>query len=349
MAFFKPLLDAVGSGGGVAWSAFGIISATMGLASGGVLSLIFGYSAISAFLLIFFPVLILSYQAVQKQQQQLAEKIIESCQMLQIQIRDYLELCHKHFLKRSPGGNIDEFRTSLSRKIDKDLRKLRLSNKGCLADFLQQIFDRNTLNQFIHHKYNTGPLPEINIKFPADKRAPFSTIAIASFFGFIGGFGAVAGGSAGISGLLMGMGLFAGFTAMPILGWSLLAAALLVAALAAFVTGYDANSNHQMAKRHEFVKNQYQSLFEINLDKDLGLAVSVVPLAKEDKRALVSSIKESLIGVKLSRHKLKAVHPAFFEASDNGIEAAENIEMEDLNRQLIVQGMGASTSINASR
>ena len=72
------------------------------------------------------------------------------------------------------------------------------------------------------------------------KPIPITPYVMTGIVGFFSGFGTILGCSAGVSGLLVGVGLFAGLTAIPIVGWATLGAAIIFGGIIAASCAYHA-------------------------------------------------------------------------------------------------------------
>ena len=92
---------------------------------------------------------------------------------------------------------------------------------------------------------------------------------VAAFYGFVGTFGAVAGCSAGVAGLLTGLGLFSGFAAFPFVGWCILGFAFSLALFAA-VSAFE--ESKEMAK-NELWKHTVKTSYQVLKTSNYNLAV----------------------------------------------------------------------------
>lgn len=101
---------------------------------------------------------------------------------------------------------------------------------------------KDFLNTTISHAHKL--VDNLN-KSPIPKPKPH-VYFFSALTGFCGGFGTIVGGAAGIGGLLSGLGVFAGFAAIPIVGWSILGAAMILGIGLAVMSCYLAHQKHQL-------------------------------------------------------------------------------------------------------
>ncbi len=84
---------------------------------------------------------------------------------------------------------------------------------------------------------------------------PVSSCVIAGITTFFAGFGTVLGCSAGVSGLLTAMGIFAGLSAVPVVGWGALGLAILFGTVIAAAAAYH---TYQKIKLNQAISSYQQ-------------------------------------------------------------------------------------------
>lgn len=75
MSVFKPAFDAIGTGAGVAWPLFGILSSALSLGIGGVAMVSLGSICCGLFLIVGIPVFYLSYKKNKLEEMRLNKKL----------------------------------------------------------------------------------------------------------------------------------------------------------------------------------------------------------------------------------------------------------------------------------
>ncbi|MFT4060217.1 MAG: hypothetical protein QM652_11790 [Legionella sp.] len=209
MIIFKSAFNGIGSAAGVAWPFFGIVFSVIGCNVGGPVSLALGGFAVTLFVSIGLSIAYLSYQQMKHEKEQLR---------LQLQTRE------------------EKFTNALKTYIAKRWESYAISSKN--TDFsqylMQQIDKENSLYQVLKIYQIAQQRLELPPKFIlktlksqcAQQHAPYSHTLIPAFFNFVGTFGSIAGCSAGVSGLLNGVGLFSGFATFPVLGCTIICVAI---------------------------------------------------------------------------------------------------------------------------
>jgi hypothetical protein len=236
MSFLKPSLDGIGTGAGVAWPLFGILSSTLGLTAGSTVVLITGSIAALLFCLVSGTIFYLSQKNEDNEEKIIAAK----------------------FEKRKFGLNrliCDCLNNSLKCNL---FSTLALDSQPSFAP--KNIRFRQLLKDFLEPQPGRaeppGSSPSLLIAIDlfitkliyesADKRfPPRAKMAQTAFVAAVGTFGAIAGCMAGFVGLLSGLGLVAGFAATPLVGWATLLAALSISAYVAV------NSVEQLIRRYK--------------------------------------------------------------------------------------------------
>ncbi|MDP3267417.1 MAG: hypothetical protein Q8M40_00065 [Legionella sp.] len=225
MTLFKSSVNGIGTGAGVAWPLFGIVFGAIGGTIGSPVSLLLGLGSILLFLTVTLSVAYFSYKDAKNAQKDAQNSINKNQNKLLERIETYLAL-----LKKNGVEHIQE-------QIKANFEKINRSNPQSAVIPLLIALKNYTINDFIK---------ELSVKV---SQAPISssTLVIKGFFGFVGTFGSIAGCSAGVAGLLTGLGLFSSFAAFPVTGFCLLGAAIFLGVVAArrAVTEYKRESAHQ--------------------------------------------------------------------------------------------------------
>lgn len=296
MSFIKSSFDGIGTGAGVAWPFFGILSSTLGLAVGGTVALIAGSVAGLLFCLISGAIFYLSYKNALNEKVVLQGKLERQIGKLNHVINLYLEGLYQKYLLQHEGDVIDSDKTAniisfLKIQIAKD------SNKRIKHPVMYQLFDAllteqadyGLLQQFVQTKITMLQDPSQNnlsqaiqrftdyiIRSMPIKSAPITSKAQAAFFSAAGTFGAIAGCTAGFVGLLSGLGLLAGFAAIPILGWATLATAIILAAYVALQSVEQVEERFQIQEISSTVKDLYKNVNEIHLQRKVDLKANKI-------------------------------------------------------------------------
>lgn len=308
MALVRAFFAGIGTGAGVAWPLFGITFGVLGASIGGPLSLILGGISILLFFAISIPIFYFSYTEEQKNELSLLKQLNRNQKKLHARVEDYLQCIYTQYIQES---NPQSFYDYFNRIIDKDLQEIaKINNDSSLYLLL------NLLRQ--HHELlqNSTPL-NVRIKFvnTADtitknipqKSIPFSNLIIPAFFGFVGTFGSVAGCSAGIAGLLTGLGIFTSFAAFPILGWSILGAAVIFGVIVAIDAAEKKQEQYQTKELNDEMKKMHHQLNKAILEKNLNanlLQTSDSLTSSSKKTDCSTHIKEQIFS-ELHHDKLK--------------------------------------------
>ncbi|HRD69230.1 MAG TPA: hypothetical protein PK657_03730 [Legionella sp.] len=224
MTLFKSSVNGIGTGAGVAWPLFGIVFGAIGGTIGSPVSLMLGLGSVILFFTVTLSVTYFSYKDAKNAQRETQSSIEKNQNKLVERIESYLAL-------NKNGGEpiLEQIRT--------DFEIINRSNPQSAVIPLLMAIKNNNIKDFIK---------DLSVKA---SQAPMSgsTLAIKGFFGFVGTFGSIAGCSAGVAGLLTGLGLFSSFAAFPVTGFCLLSAAIFLGIVAArrAVTEYKRESAHQ--------------------------------------------------------------------------------------------------------
>lgn len=287
MASIKSLFDGVGSGSGVAWPTFGILFPTLGLAVGGTVALTLGSVLGCVFIGVGIPVIYLSYKQSKKEDAALQTKLERRSQKLAENIDHYLLTIYDQYLSLNPADNSENTETCYNffkEKIQED--KLLTENSLLLNIFdmlLSEQEDSGLLKQYIKFKISHKEevlrrfIPYCAHKMQAlmVQPTPKGMLLANAFVGFVGAFGAIAGGSTGVLGLLAGLALFPGLAALPVLGWVILSIAVLAGVFAAVVIAQKAHERFQIKSKSSATKGLAQELDSLSLERSIKLKTPI--------------------------------------------------------------------------
>ena len=254
MAFFKSIINGIGTGAGVAWPLFGIVFSVVGASMGGLLSFTLGGIAVSLFLTTCATVFYLSYQQSQKEQQRFQALLQKNEQKLMEFINEYIHVMDKKYQLTDKTIAFESYlllqlnQQLLDSANDKAQEPLHQSLTVIKIMIERRLFKEKSI------------LPLIERELFNSSAVPLSKASPPMFFAFAGTFGSIAGCSAGMSGLLTGLGLFSSFAAFPILGWGVLAVATSMGIWAANNALIESQENYKNEGLNQTVKTMYQQL-----------------------------------------------------------------------------------------
>ncbi|MDR3504168.1 MAG: hypothetical protein P4L79_16490 [Legionella sp.] len=253
MAFFKSIINGVGTGAGVAWPLFGIVFSVVGASIGGLLSLTLGGIATTLFLTICAAVFYLSYQQSQEEQQQFQIRLQKNEQKLIEFINEYINTMDKKYQLTDKTIPFESYLLLQLNQQFLDSGKDKQSPLYQSLSVIKIMIERQLLKE-------KSILSLIEKELIKPSPVPLSKAGTAMFFAFAGTFGSIAGCSAGVSGLLAGLGLFSSFAAFPLLGWGVLAAAASMGFFAANNAFIESQKNYKNEALNQTVKTMYQHL-----------------------------------------------------------------------------------------
>ncbi|VEG91107.1 hypothetical protein [Legionella spiritensis] len=297
LPLFKSSFDGIGTGAGVAWPFFGILSSTLGLVAGGTIALIAGSVAGLLFCLISGAIFYLSYRNACKEEVRLQQKAAQYQDTLNTLIVLYLKNIYQECLFHAQPDmplDISTLSRLLHQKIKQDYATNRYVNDASTNQLLLRLLGKQSQQTiipiFIAEKWKFGHgkglLPSMTPENPLNIAindlttqhiqamtvpSPTSLQFKAAFISGAGTFGAIAGCAAGFAGLLTGLGLFAGFAAIPILGWATLILALGTALLIASCSAQQALARHQLQAKGKTIKLMNRQLETINCTREIDL------------------------------------------------------------------------------
>ncbi|STX30058.1 Uncharacterised protein [Legionella beliardensis] len=235
MALLRPTFEGLGSASGVAWPIFGMVSSALSLGIGGAATFLLGGVCGTIFLLASLPIMYLSYKKSKQEQEQFNKKQDHYEALL-------LNNLSALFAKTKQYKGLDsaaDFYDFLNKKI-KELNDENTKDKKLIANLLnylklQSIYDfykhsdSETFDAVLKARINQFLLNQLNEQSHLVNN---SDKGQAAFLGFVGAFGTIAGGSAGFTGLLIGLGLMASFSVIP---WAAFAIIITAAIIGTYV------------------------------------------------------------------------------------------------------------------
>lgn len=209
MTLFKAVFNGIGSGAGVAWPLFGIVFTVIGGAVGSILSFAMGGVALGLFLAVTLSIGVFSYRQMKQDEHELQQTITKNENKLLGLIDQYLKTMQP---QRNEFQSLRESWQELEQKNETEplLASLLIL---CKKHYYEINLDRaqQAVNEFKSLRER--------------EKLPLTKPLIASFFGFVGTFGAIAGCSAGLSGMLTGVGALTTLAAFPLIGWGVIGVA----------------------------------------------------------------------------------------------------------------------------
>ncbi|MGQ3889118.1 hypothetical protein ACQUW5_08825 [Legionella sp. CNM-1927-20] len=261
----KSVLEGIGSGNG-AWPTFGILSAVLNLAIGGTTAFVLGSICGIAFLLISIPMAYKSYHNLKKQKQELEKKKEKYENQLSDNLTTLLAMM-KQYEKLKTEIDLTDFLEMKALELEQEDRNkdklfarfLRYLNSLAIHNTYTQLEPkllREYINQFL--------INELNIKsYSAEENEKVNEAALHSFFGT---FGTIAGGSAGVVGMLVGLGLMASLSVMPWVGIAILITATVAAIYMADLAARNTELNMSKAFWCKEAKNLNNSTYGLNFE-----------------------------------------------------------------------------------
>lgn len=260
MNFLKSLCDGVGTGAGVAWPSFGIISGAIGTAGLVTADVILGSISAGLFLGIVVPICYWSYHQNKKQHAELDSDTKTHEDNLTKTILSYLLTQVRKILFERNCRNLparhQEVITDLKAKIVADLALPNLAsemelflNKLLMGNFLSNFIQTLMSDSAIAPDFTVNPSQanitqlENYIKLNCVRSIQFTPSPLNASISFqtkvssfAGGFGSLAGCSAGSMGLLHTLGFIPTLSCIPFVGWGILASAVVVGILCAIIS-----------------------------------------------------------------------------------------------------------------
>ncbi|MBA2657220.1 MAG: hypothetical protein H0U70_09625 [Tatlockia sp.] len=269
MTFYRTIADGIGTAAGVACPFFGIISASLSLKIGGSFAIILGSCSLILFAAIAVSVFLIAYFKNQADETELNKKVL-------LNTSEFIDnLC---ILKKS---GIDCTELLKSDSLPYDLFCFIENNyPSFLPKYLSISEDKNS-------KIISTILNEYYLSSDLDKKIkPVSTPELIKVF-FINSaaiFGTIAGSSAGLMGIAMGLGFLSGFGAIPAVGVGIIILATIAAVAVASQAIEATIKTNQKTQLYKGLKQSNRSLNNLNLawntpkfEKDFSSVNSVYP------------------------------------------------------------------------
>jgi hypothetical protein len=258
----KSYFDGIGTGAGVAWPLFGIIASAVSLSVGGLLTVILGTICSVLFLLVSAATFYISYRRSEGEERKLKLKLYEN-------LIDFLDELHREavecnqdfitFLNHWKVNNGDKY--PFQRNFINFIQKKEASFLENYEDYgkekKQAWLDKHLKSLISTYSTQITPLP-------------FQERGSVGFLSFMGVFGSITGCSAGMMGVCVGLGLISGFSAIPIIGLSIVGVGLMIglyAAQQAMISSTEKNAKRQIYRNfkecnHELNKQELDKLAE---------------------------------------------------------------------------------------
>lgn len=262
MQLFKSFGDGIGTAAGVAWPIFGIIFWSLGIAVGGISAIIIGSVATILFLIIATSITYWSYKEYLQEKTRFQDKMKDQDNKILQLVYSYLlkTLKESLLLNRKYKNNAFILVEVLKEIIQQDIIKSESEIKSPhLLCILHRLLDDQQNNNILHNLtniYNNNELIVNDVDrtlntnlnnnnhlkklknnicdlctqskdFLFFSDPPIKTLIKAGCIGFAAAFGSVAGCISGMIGLAGGLGIFAGLTVFPIVGWATLFIAII--------------------------------------------------------------------------------------------------------------------------
>lgn len=311
MQLLKSLGEGIGTAAGVAWPLFGIMFGVLGTTIGGPTAIVLGTILSGLFLLVAIPITYWSYNSYLEEKNKLQRQLDEQENVFCENIIHYLlSLTREHWFanKRNELNHLPPYLSVQEIKlwIVEDIKNRRMHCDHQLFLFLHNLLEDNKSEHFLHDyvRFLNSELDVTNdycpvTSFESTKIAhltqklkqilplnefksdnnPYTSLnyirhgAVA----FLAAFGSVAGCSAGLIGLLSCVGVFAGLSAVPILGWALLSTAIMFGLAVAAVSVCTVAANrlkrtlveHYTKINHELKANTDYRNYKVDIEKEL--------------------------------------------------------------------------------
>ncbi len=270
MQILKSFGDGIGTAAGVAWPTFGIVFGTLGLTVGGSSAIILGSISVGLFLSVLIPITYWSYRSYLKEQQELQQTTQQAEDRLGEFIFNYLLAVLRECLLNKEKENINDIDSFilveyLKEKIFSDIAKVNANYTTQTIKILHKLLDDHQSNNFLYQfikiasdKTNNTDSKILLLKnlnkiyqeahvFIATPLSRFTLIKVGAI-GFSAAFGSIAGCAAGTLGLLSAVGLFAGITTIPMIGWAILGSAAIFGLVIAGVCIYSTYKKNLMCQ-----------------------------------------------------------------------------------------------------
>lgn len=326
----KAAFDGLGNGG-AAWALFGILFGTLSLSIGGTLSVVFGSLAGVLFFAISIPIFYLSYKHSIYEEKQLCEKFEVNKTKLSKELYWYLDNIYEQFQidhQLIPEEfNAERFLIYLKEKVIND--KQKAGKNGTLNSMLGVLLESesNLLEQFIKVKTSSmnendwlksiANAVEHTIKLIPRAKVPISALMIPLFTNVVSTFGAVAGCGAGFFGMLAAVGVFAGLSALPIVGWTILSLAVSMSIIVGVLTIENTINKIYIKQEVSALKEARIAFSDINLSR-------VVSFQSRDMAKKIDNVSGHELG---NNDKLSDLKPRQTARNFKPINASEPLPL----------------------
>ncbi|MGC1182580.1 hypothetical protein [Legionella sp.] len=330
MSLVKSAFNGIGSGAGVAWPFFGILFTLVGGSIGGSISLMLGSIAIGLFFTVSVFVFYFSYQQTQKDEQQLQDLLRKNERKLSADIGYYINSIREYLLSKKELNDFDRYFPCV---LNQDLQQITALDKDSpLFQFLAILSKE-------YEQHCCIPSNQIIIQRLMEELSqppvPYSKIFISAFFDFVGTFGSIAGCSAGVSGLLNGMGIFSSFAAFPLLGWGIIGIALTLGLFSAYSAMIDVQQTFKKQLLNQTFKDIHQQLSNATLERNLDAALNQATNSSIKIQVTTQSIFSSK---ERTLNKFRLNFSSFFKAcqvdsKESFIDQSEQFDLKPLIRR----------------
>ncbi len=168
-------------------------------------------------------------------------------------------------------------------------------------------------------------------KHTSGKSITYSKLLTSALFGFVGTFGSIAGCSAGISGLLTGIGIFTSFAAFPLLGWSIIGISVICGAIIAYNAAVGAQTEFHNNEQNLLIKKMHQQLsqavLERNVDTILHQTTTALVTNQTKEKELFDQINKPISSL-LHAKKLNSDKPGLSFDSFFNVNKTDNYDRE---------------------
>ncbi|KTD22996.1 Uncharacterised protein [Legionella lansingensis] len=289
MSFLKSSFDGIGTGAGVAWPFFGILSSTLGLVAGSTTVLIVGSVAGILFCVVSGATFYLAHENAKAEALANTQKLGRQKDKLNTILYLYLQNIVSDYLLSINDHHVstEEAILFVRKKLQKDLQASE--HKQLLLALFEALSSHRsgkTFEEFMSAKFsclmNKTVLPDVIpivdslitkliCTEPTNLLSRKKMLQIM-FLSAVGTFGAIAGCMAGFMGLLGGLGLLAGFAAVPLLGWATIVVALAFATIMSVNAIELASNRHELQQASSQIKSFHRYLYQLHT-KELALKV----------------------------------------------------------------------------
>lgn len=243
MRLIKSSLDALGTGAGVAWPFFGLVSSALGLAAGSAGAMLTGSVACVMFCTVFTATFFISYQQATDEMREAQNKDLETSETLKIHLMNYLSDIHRLFQSECKKQNHRPIQTKalafIIKQMNQDIQqtqKNKFRHSDHTFELIQAILNikghRKFLSALIENDFDfesdesyraiLNKLVENHLENKVSKDVDLASSFKAWFIGAAGAFGAVTGFTAGFLGLLIGVGALMTLPMVSAIVWSVI-------------------------------------------------------------------------------------------------------------------------------